>query len=40
MGISSEHFPVFMARNERNLFDRKAGLEQTARAFVAKVVKV
>jgi hypothetical protein len=40
MGVAAEHFPVFVAGNERNLFDRKARFEEAAGAFVPEVMKV
>jgi hypothetical protein len=38
MSITAEHFPIFMASDER-LFNRKSGFEEAACAFVPEVVK-
>jgi hypothetical protein len=40
MSIAAEHFPVFMAGDERDLLNRKARFEEAARAFVPEVVEV
>jgi hypothetical protein len=40
MGIAAEHFPVFVARDEQDLLNRKARFEEAACAFVPEVVKV
>jgi len=40
MSIAAEHFPIFMAGDERDLLNRKARFEEAARAFVPEVVKV
>ena len=38
--MALEHFPILMSGYERYLFDRKPGFEQSARAFVAQVMKM
>ena len=40
MGVATEHLPIFVAGDERDLLNRKSGFEEAARAFVAKIVKV
>ena len=40
MSIAAEHFPVFVADDERSLLNRKACFEEAACAFMPEVVKV
>ena len=40
MRIAAEHFPVFVAGDERDLLNGKAGFEEAACAFMPEVVKV
>jgi len=39
MRIAAEHFPVFVAGDQRDLLDRKACFEEAACAFMPEVVK-
>jgi hypothetical protein len=38
--VPPKHFPILVARDESDVFDRKAGFKKPARAFMAKVMKV
>ena len=40
MRVATQHFPVFVAGDQRDLLNRKARFEEAARAFVPEVVKV
>ena len=40
MRISPEHLPVLVAGDERDMFDREAGLEKAAGAFMPQVVEM
>lgn len=40
VGIASEHFPILVTGNERDLLDLKACLEQSAGPFMTKVMKM
>ena len=40
MRVPAKHFPVFVARNEGDLLDRKSGFEEAACALVPEVMKV
>ena len=39
MRIAAEHFPVFVADDERSLLNRKACFEEAACAFMPEIVK-
>lgn len=39
MEVTSQHLPILVARDQRDLRDVKAGLEQAAGGFVAQIVK-
>jgi hypothetical protein len=40
MGIPGQHLPISVARDEGDLFDRKARFKKTARTFMSKVMKM
>ena len=40
MCVPAEHLPVFVARNEGDLLDGKAGFEEAACPLVPEVMKV
>ena len=40
MSVATEHLPIFVASDERDLLNRKPGFEEAACAFVTEVVKV
>jgi hypothetical protein len=40
MSIAAEHFPVFVAGDERDLLSGESCFEEAARAFMPEVVKV
>jgi hypothetical protein len=40
MRVATEHLPIFVASDERDLLNRKPGFEEAACAFVTEVVKV
>ncbi len=40
MSIASKHLPILVSRDKGNLLNREASFEESARTFVAKIVKM
>ena len=40
MGVATEHLPIFVASDERDLLDRKPGFEEAACGFMTEIMKV
>lgn len=40
MRVATQHFPILVPGDKRNLFNGKSSLEKTTRAFVAQIVEM